>query len=661
MACAVAEPDPRGDFPAWLATRGMKPTFADAMERELGISDYEELLACAEDAQVTAELLGAARDRLPFAFYAVLRRLVRALAPRQRQRWWWRQRRRGRRRSRGPLSGDGEDDGDGKEERARDDDGGDEEEEDDEELGGCAPRCEGVLASRAVLDAIVATLSSLSRELLQSAQRFRCLDSLVHGDSAVGPSEGGGSPYLNTTTMSEEVEVAESFEAEAFHHEESVKMSENEAGGRHMGQEWGEGMAPAVEECGEDLADDAREGVVAMETHGVPGTGGRCCSSSSGGGSSHWEKATTVKTEKFYNESDRQRRNSLRGSPRPSRHSSHGPTPPPPPQPPQQQPPQQPPQQQPPQQTPPPPVPPLTADWHHHHHHPASAEPSRLLARSGEGPYGHVHHHHHHEHAAATAAAASYHPLGPGEDTGAIHGAGDAPPPGTELVQTGDKRGNVGGIGGVSSVFTRNCFPDEAYAFHPINVVGFCTEATLLPPKPSIYSLGCGQMDGAAPPPSSSGLNGGACQPLPKAPPRRQDGLGGAQDPGSVTQPPPVAGGPASARTSFVCVECGRCFASATLRRVHQRREHSAERPFHCDMCGKRYTQAWLLARHARSHTGERPFACADCGRRFSQAWILERHKRTVRHHRHSGGGGGGVGGGSGVTVEPVPPGLQLT
>ncbi|XP_061419051.1 zinc finger and BTB domain-containing protein 7B-like [Lethenteron reissneri] len=173
MACAAvlaADPDPRGDFPAWLATRGMKPTFADAMERELGISDYEELLACAEDAQVTAELLGAARDRLPFAFYAVLRRLVRALTPRQRQRWWWRQRRRSR--SREPLSGNGKE-----EERARDDDGGgDEEEEDDEEPGGCASGCEGVLASRAVLDAIVATLSSLSRELLRSAQRFRCLE-----------------------------------------------------------------------------------------------------------------------------------------------------------------------------------------------------------------------------------------------------------------------------------------------------------------------------------------------------------------------------------------------------------------------------------------------------------------------------------------------------
>ncbi|CAN0212004.1 uncharacterized protein LOC144947614 [Lampetra fluviatilis] len=217
MACAVAEPDPRGDFPAWLATRGMKPTFADAMERELGISDYEELLACAEDTQVTAELLGAARDRLPFAFYAVLRRLVRALTPRQRQRWWWRQHRRSR--SREPLSGNGQDDG--KEERARDDESGGGVEEDDEEPGGCASHCEGVLASRAVLDAIVATLSSLSCELLQSAQRFRCLEpalptEVVTQTPRMCASDGRTGGYCirpsQSTPISREAEVSQAVE-----------------------------------------------------------------------------------------------------------------------------------------------------------------------------------------------------------------------------------------------------------------------------------------------------------------------------------------------------------------------------------------------------------------------------------------------------------------
>ncbi|XP_032826641.1 uncharacterized protein LOC116951907 [Petromyzon marinus] len=71
--------DPHGDFPAWLASRGMKLTFAEAMERELGISDYGELLACALAPQVRVELFAAAKERLPFAFYAVLRRIADSL------------------------------------------------------------------------------------------------------------------------------------------------------------------------------------------------------------------------------------------------------------------------------------------------------------------------------------------------------------------------------------------------------------------------------------------------------------------------------------------------------------------------------------------------------------------------------------------------------
>ncbi|XP_078478695.1 uncharacterized protein LOC144739640 isoform X3 [Lampetra planeri] len=219
MAACAVEANPRGDFPAWLAARGMKPTFADAMQRELGISDYEELLACAEDAQVTAELLGAARDRLPFAFYAVLRRLVLALAP---------TRRRGRRR-RGTTPGAGGDSDDEGEERRGSVD------EDNEEAGACGPRCEGALASRAVLgsllDAIVATLSSLSRELLQSAQRFRCLEPAL-GAIGVEAVEGPTAPSVveGGEQDSEPVETYQSVEEQGGWAEMSTDNIKQESG-----------------------------------------------------------------------------------------------------------------------------------------------------------------------------------------------------------------------------------------------------------------------------------------------------------------------------------------------------------------------------------------------------------------------------------------------
>ncbi|XP_078448822.1 uncharacterized protein LOC144717275 isoform X3 [Lampetra planeri] len=86
MACAVASVpaiasilEPSGDFPAWLETQGVNAEVARAMDSELGIRDYGVLRACVRDSLVRAELLAAARDRLPFGFYAVLRQVVKAL------------------------------------------------------------------------------------------------------------------------------------------------------------------------------------------------------------------------------------------------------------------------------------------------------------------------------------------------------------------------------------------------------------------------------------------------------------------------------------------------------------------------------------------------------------------------------------------------------
>ncbi|XP_032810390.2 uncharacterized protein LOC116942498 isoform X1 [Petromyzon marinus] len=86
MACAVASVpaiasilEPGRDFPAWLETQGVNAEVARAMDSELGIRDYGVLRACVRDGLVRAELLAAARDRLPFGFYAVLRQVVKTL------------------------------------------------------------------------------------------------------------------------------------------------------------------------------------------------------------------------------------------------------------------------------------------------------------------------------------------------------------------------------------------------------------------------------------------------------------------------------------------------------------------------------------------------------------------------------------------------------
>uniref|UniRef100_UPI00358E3961 uncharacterized protein isoform X2 n=1 Tax=Myxine glutinosa TaxID=7769 RepID=UPI00358E3961 len=129
MADCCVIPDPRGDFAGWMAAKGGQATFAQAMAQELGIRDYEALLACSEDTQVQQELMAIARERLPFAFYAVLRRLVRSLFPSP------------------PCSTSHT-----------------------EEPSACSGVAKPL--SLALLDAIMATLRGLSEELLLSAQRF---------------------------------------------------------------------------------------------------------------------------------------------------------------------------------------------------------------------------------------------------------------------------------------------------------------------------------------------------------------------------------------------------------------------------------------------------------------------------------------------------------
>ncbi|KAL9982088.1 hypothetical protein ACROYT_G010882 [Oculina patagonica] len=78
------------------------------------------------------------------------------------------------------------------------------------------------------------------------------------------------------------------------------------------------------------------------------------------------------------------------------------------------------------------------------------------------------------------------------------------------------------------------------------------------------------------------------------------------------------------------CNQCGKCFESNILLRLHTQRVHGDKKlPFQCTQCNGAFSSAPQLVKHRRTHAEMRPHKCSRCHMSFKLPGHLEAHIKS--------------------------------